>query len=168
MEYEKHVCPVVKIDGNIEEGKQFDLDITLPTDNRNVIYGIVKDCYKDPVCDAVVKLIEIGFEHGKEERKPVSHTFTDKHGEFVFGPLCENRFYEIEIWVNRVKHCKVCTKCEKEGSCLKGTKLDCPPPHPFKDCKEEKDCKFEKDFKNEKEYKFEKEMKKDCFGCKKF
>lgn len=127
MENEKHVCPVVKIDGSISEGKQFDLDITLPSDKRNVIYGIVKDCYKDPIKDAVVKLIEVDFEHGKEERKPVSHTFTDKHGEFVFGPLCEDRLYEIEIWVNRVKHFKVCSKCNKEGKCLKGVKLDCPP-----------------------------------------
>ena len=45
---------------------------------------MIKDCYKDPVCDAVVKLIEIAKECGKEVRRPVSHTFTDKEGEFVF------------------------------------------------------------------------------------
>ena len=57
MEYDKNICPVVNVDGVIERGKQYDLDITLPEDNRNVIYGIVRDCYKDPVKDAVVKLI---------------------------------------------------------------------------------------------------------------
>lgn len=124
MEYDKCVCPVVGVDGVIECGKQFDLDITLPEDNRNVIYGVIRDCYKEPVCDAVVKLIEVNCECGKEERKPVSHTFTDKDGEFVFGPLCPNRFYEIEIWVNRVEHCKVCAKCHHEGCCLKGTDMD--------------------------------------------
>lgn len=82
MEYEKNICPIVDVDGVLECGKQFDLDITLPQDNRNVIYGIIRDCYKEPVRDAVVKLIEICYEHGKEERKPVSHTFTDKEGEF--------------------------------------------------------------------------------------
>ena len=79
MDFEKTNCPVVKINGVIERGKQYDLDITLPEDNRNVIYGIVKDCYKDPVCDAVVKLIEVECKMGKDIRKPVSHTFTDEN-----------------------------------------------------------------------------------------
>ena len=131
MEYDKNICPVLNVDGVLAAGKQFDLDITLPEDNRTVIYGIVKDCYQDPVCDAVVKLVEVVCECGKEERRPVSHTFTDKNGEFVFGPLCANRLYEIEIWVDQVKHCKICTKAERDGKCLKGVKLDCKK----EDCK---------------------------------
>lgn len=125
MEYDKNVCPVVDVDGVIASGKQFDLEIRLPEDNRNVIYGIIKDCYGDPVCDAVVKLIEIVCECGKEERRPVSHTFTDKEGEFVFGPLCSNKEYSIQIWVDHVKHCKICTNCKHEGKCLKGVKIEC-------------------------------------------
>lgn len=125
MEYEKNVCPVLEVDGILATGKQYDLDITLPEDNRSVIYGVVKDCCQEPVCDAVVKLVEVVCECGKEERRPVSHTFTDKNGEFVFGPLCSNRFYEIEIWVDKVKHCKICTKVEHDGDCLKGIKMDC-------------------------------------------
>ena len=125
MEYEKNVCPVLNVDGVLASGKQFDLDITLPEDNRTVIYGIVKDCFQEPVENAVVKLVEVVCECGKEERRPVSHTFTDCEGEFVFGPLCANRFYEIEIWVDRVKHCKICTKVERDDKCLKGVKLDC-------------------------------------------
>lgn len=77
MDYEKCVCPVVNVDGVLATGKQFDLDITLPEDNRTVIYGIVKDCYQDPVKDAVVKLIEVVCECGEEERRPVSHTLFD-------------------------------------------------------------------------------------------
>ena len=46
MEFEKDFCPVVKVDGFIEKGKQFDLEINLPEDNRNVIYGVIKDCCK--------------------------------------------------------------------------------------------------------------------------
>ena len=125
MDYEKNICPVVKIHGVGAAGKQFDFDITIPEDSRGVIYGVVKDCYQEPVEDAVVKLIEVEIKCGKEVRKPVSHTFTDKHGQFVFGPLCANRFYEIEIWVNRVQHCKVCTTCEHSGKCLKGVDMDC-------------------------------------------
>ena len=125
MELDKKICPIINVDGVIERGKQFDIDITLPEDNRNVIYGIIKDCYKEPIADAVVKLIEVDCEHGKEERKPVSHTFTNEAGEFVFGPLCPHKVYEINIWVNEVKHIKICSKCKHEGKCLKGAKLDC-------------------------------------------
>ena len=125
MDYDKHVCPVVDVDGVIASGKQFDLDIRLPEDDRNVIYGVIKDCYGDPVCDAVVKLVEIVCECGKEERRPVSHTFTDEDGEFVFGPLCPGKTYAVQIWANQVKHIKICAKCHHEGNCLKGVDLDC-------------------------------------------
>ena len=127
MEYDKNVCPVLNVDGVLATGKQFDLDITLPEDNRTVIYGVIKDCYQDPVCNAVVKLIEVVNNCGKEERRPVSHTFTDKDGEFVFGPLCSNRLYEVQVWADEVKHCKVCTTCKHEGKCLRGVELECPP-----------------------------------------
>lgn len=170
MEYEKNICPVLDVDGVLAAGKQFDLEITLPEDNRSVIYGVVKDCYQEPICDAVVKLVEVVCECGKEERRPVSHTFTDKDGEFVFGPLCANRFYEIEIWVDQVKHCKVCSKVEREGKCLKGVKLDCKKEcnKPcFKDeCdkKHEDKCedKYEDKCKDKHEDKYEDKCDKEC------
>lgn len=138
MEYDKNICPIVDVDGVIASGKQFDLDITLPKDNRNVIYGIVRDPHKEPISDAVVKLIEvIKKDCNKEERRPVSHTFTDKDGEFVFGPLCPDRFYEIQIWVDKVKHAKICATCDHEGACLKGVDIDCKKNH--KPCKEYED-----------------------------
>ena len=55
MEFEKKV--IVDVDGVIEKGKQFDLDLRLPEDDRNVVYGIIRDCNGDPVCDAVVKIV---------------------------------------------------------------------------------------------------------------
>ena len=124
MDERRPICPKLDIDGFMEKGKQFDLDITLPEDNREVIYGVVKNCYKEPVEDAVVKLIEIVYECGRKERKPVTHTFTDEKGEFVFGPLCPGKEYAIEIFVNEVKHVKVCAKCHHEGKCLKAMKCD--------------------------------------------
>ena len=125
MEYNKDMCPVIGVDGFVSAGKQFDVDIHLPEDNRSVIYGVIKDCYDEPVKDAVVKLIEVEREGKGCERKPVTHTFTDKQGQFVFGPLCANKFYEIEIWANKVKHSKLCTTCKHHGKCLKGEKMDC-------------------------------------------
>ena len=142
MEFDKK-C-ILDINGVIETGTQYDLDITLPEDNRDVVYGIVKDCYKEPIKDAVVKLIEIC----NDERKPVSHTFTDKDGEFVFGPLCPNKHYALEIWVNKVEHVKICKVCKHEGKCLKGIDLDC-------------DCKHEYEFKDKDDYKYDKKEKHD-------
>ena len=117
-------CPVVDINGKIANGDQFDLDIRLPEDNRTVIYGVIKDSCKKPVKDAVVKLIEVERKDCKERREPVSHTFTDKNGEFVFGPLCPDKEYAIDIWVDNVRHFKVCADCRFEGKCLKGEPMD--------------------------------------------
>ena len=137
MEFEeKKPCQEIKVDGFIEKGKQFDLEINLPEDNRDVIFGIIRDCYKEPVEDAVIKLIEVSHDCGKEERKPVSHTFTDKDGEFVFGPLCPDKKYELEIWADKVRHCKQCIDFKRHGKCLKGVKLECRDFKPS--CKDEK------------------------------
>ena len=66
-------------------------------------------------------MIEIVCEKGHEEKRPVSHTFTDCDGEFVFGPLCHNKMYEIQLWVDNVK----CAKCEhRDEECLKGIDMD--------------------------------------------
>ena len=68
--------------------------------------------------------MEVVCEHGKEERRPIGHTFTDKEGEFVFGPLCPGKEYALQIWVNDTKKIKICAKCHHEGKCLKGDKCD--------------------------------------------
>ena len=126
-------CPVIDVDGLIANGKQFDLDITLPEDARNVIFGTIKNVFKEPIKDAVVKLIEIKFgKEGKKERIPVSHTFTDKYGEFVFGPLCPGKEYAIDIWVNDVRHFDMDVKVRHEGKCLKGM--------PGEKCEEKDKC----------------------------
>lgn len=161
MEFDKNICPVVDIQGQVAGGKQFDLEIIIPEDGRDVIYGVVKDCHRDPIKDAVVKLIEVDC-HG-EERKPVSHTFTDEYGQFVFGPLCGNKEYEVQIWVNKVKHIKVCAKCDIEEKCLKGVKMDKCDKHCEKHCEKKYD---EKEYEDKKCDKYEeKEYKKDEKQC---
>ncbi|MBR3162517.1 MAG: carboxypeptidase regulatory-like domain-containing protein [Clostridia bacterium] len=126
MELEKKPnIPIIDIDGYIENGKEYDLEIKLPEDNRNVMFGVVKNCYNEPIDNAVVKLIEVIYDCGKEERRPVTHTFTDEDGEFVFGPLCPGKEYALEIFVNDVKHVKICAKGKsRDNKCLKGIKLD--------------------------------------------
>ena len=157
MDNRKPFCPILDVDGVISGGKQFDLDITLPEDNRDVIYGVVKNCFKEPVSDAVVKLVEVVCEHDKEERRPIGHTFTDKEGEFVFGPLCPGKEYALQIWVNDTKKIKICAKCHHEGKCLKGEKHD--------ECKKWDKCeKYDDEYKKcDKCEKKDAHKKEDCF-----
>jgi hypothetical protein len=126
MEFENFEKKCIDVNGFIENGKQFDVDVRIPKDNRNVVFGTVKDEYGDVIPDAVVKLIEVEKMMGKTERKPVSHTFTNENGEFVFGPLCPEKSYDLQIWVNRVKHIKICHSVNlKRPHCLKGEKIEC-------------------------------------------
>ena len=136
FDFENEKKQIVDIDGFIEGGKQFDLEIKADEDRRNVIFGVVKDHRNKPVKDAVVKLIEVT----KYDRKPVSHTFTSDDGEFVFGPLCPDKSYAINIWANRVEHVKICKEIEKEKKCLKGVEIRCDKPYsPEEEC----DCEKE-------------------------
>lgn len=162
MEFEKcEFKQLVSVDGFIEKGKQFDVEITVPEDNRNVIYGLLKNQYHEPLRDAVIKLIEVSHEYGKTERRPVSHTFTDKNGEFVFGPLCPDKKYEIQIWYNAVKHIKVCEDCSRKQECLKGVELGPCPKH----IPHEED--YEQEYKKESEENHEEkcEKKQDFCSC---
>lgn len=121
LDFEHEKKQIVDIDGFIEAGKQFDLEIKIDEDHRNVIFGIVKDGCHEPVKNAVVKLIEVD----QKTRKPVSHTFTNEDGEFVFGPLCPDKKYAIDIWANKVEHIKICKFIKKDRKCLKGVELHC-------------------------------------------
>lgn len=123
MEFDKK--EIIDFNGVITNGKQFDIEVKIPEDSRNVVFGIVKDSCGEPISNAVVKLIEVEKKLGKYERKPVSHTFTNEDGEFVFGPLCPDRHYSIDLWVNKVKHVKICHVARHKGECLKGEKIKC-------------------------------------------
>jgi hypothetical protein len=107
----------------------FEIDAEVPKDHRNIAFGTVRDEYGEPIENAVVQLIEVEKMMGKEERKAVSYTFTNENGEFLFGPLCPSRSYDLQIWVNRVKHVKIChTAKPKRKFCLKGVKSECKKP----------------------------------------
>ena len=58
-----------------------DLDITIPHDERNVIYGIVKDNFGNYIEDAVVKLVEIT----KDERNIITNSIISQRYNNKFG-----------------------------------------------------------------------------------
>lgn len=93
---------LVKFDFSARENEQIDLVVKVPEDKRSVIHGIVKNCENYIIKDAVVKLFEVIENCNCNDLKPLTHTFTDECGQFLFGPLCPGKLYAIKVWFNEV------------------------------------------------------------------
>ena len=85
------------------ENEQIEAVVKLPEEKRSVIHGIVKDHKNRIVKDAVVKLFEVQDLNEKCSLKPITHTFTDDCGQFLFGPLIACKHYAIKVWINNIK-----------------------------------------------------------------
>ncbi|MDZ4907149.1 peptidase associated/transthyretin-like domain-containing protein, partial [Clostridium perfringens] len=75
--------------------EQIEAIVRLPEEKRSVIFGTVLDSNRMPVADAVVRLLQIV--DGCRYPYPLTHTFTDCHGQFLLGPLCPNTKYMLKI-----------------------------------------------------------------------
>jgi len=94
---------VVKVEFTPGENEQIELVVKVPEEPRSIIHGIVKDDCDKVIENAVVKLFEQDNPCNPCSLKPITHTFTDKCGQFLFGPLMPNKHYVIKVWVNDVK-----------------------------------------------------------------
>lgn len=86
-----------------EKNEQLEALVKLPEEPRSIIHGIVKNHNNKLVKDAVVKLFELRNPSNPCSLKPITHTFTDECGQFLFGPLIPNKQYVIKVWVNDIK-----------------------------------------------------------------
>ncbi|MBE6062280.1 MAG: carboxypeptidase regulatory-like domain-containing protein [Clostridium butyricum] len=84
------ICP--------RENEQIDTVIKIGKEKRSVIYGTVVDENNDPVADAVVKLLQVCT----KGIVPLTHTFTDRYGQFLLGPLCPNQRYMLKIYKDNI------------------------------------------------------------------
>ena len=114
---------LVRYDFQLEPEQQLDALLQIPDENRGLIYGVVTDEAGQPVRDAAVKLLRQrseGCSEGEETLEPIIHEFTDENGQFLFGPLCSNVAYSIEIWATdaRARCCKKKVEFKKDYSCL--------------------------------------------------
>ena len=82
------------------ENEQIEAVIKLQKERRAVIHGTVLDANGNPVADAVVKLLQIV--DGCRYPYPLTHTFTDCHGQFLLGPLCPNTKYMLKIYKDNI------------------------------------------------------------------
>jgi len=94
---------LVRFNFTPEENEQIESVIMVPEERRSVIHGVVKDHRNKVVQDAVVKLFELKNPVKPCALKPISHTFTDECGQFLFGPLSPNKNYVIKVWIDNVK-----------------------------------------------------------------
>jgi hypothetical protein len=65
-----------------------------------MIHGVVVDEHGKQIENAVVKLLIVRERFGSLILKPLMHTFTDKFGHFIFGPLIPSKNYVIFVWAN--------------------------------------------------------------------
>jgi hypothetical protein len=86
-----------------KEDEQLDVNLRLQRETRSVIHGTVKNECGKVVKDAVVKLYKIKDIQKHQKIIPITHTFTDQYGQFLFGPLCAHQKYIIKVWFNDVK-----------------------------------------------------------------
>ncbi len=84
------------------ENEQIDATIKVPKEPRSMLHGVVMDCSNKVIKDAVVKLFKVRGAHHSCRLKPITHAFTDRDGQFMFGPLAANCKYVIKVWVNHV------------------------------------------------------------------
>ncbi|WP_053956585.1 hypothetical protein [Inediibacterium massiliense] len=119
---------LTKFDFIPEENEQLEATLKLQKESRSVIHGVVKDECGKLVKDAVVKLFKVKKIHNLEKLIPITHTFTDEHGQFLFGPLCAHQKYLIKVWVNHVKirELEICPE-PIDPDCLGKDQQPCTP-----------------------------------------
>lgn len=93
---------LVKYEFSPKENEQIEAVIKVPEEKRSVIHGVVIDCKNRPIRDAVVKLLEV-IPGNPCRMKPLTHTFTDSCGQFLFGPLHFNKKYALKVWYSDIK-----------------------------------------------------------------
>jgi len=110
---------LVKFNFKPEENEQIEAIVKIPKEPRSVIHGVVKDSKNKIVKDAVVKLFELPNPGRPCKLVPLTYTFTDECGQFLFGPLCPNKHYVIKVWFTDVKIRRIVTNTEdKEEECF--------------------------------------------------
>lgn len=110
---------LIKFQSTTYGDKYIDAKVETGDDNRAVIYGRVINKNNKPVSDAVVKLIILQDSNDPLSILPITHTFTDEYGQFLFGPLPPNNTYLIKIWHDDI-YIRTVTIKQKEAthSCI--------------------------------------------------
>jgi len=108
---------LTKFEFTPEENQQIEATIILPKESRSVLHGVVKNHRNCEVENAVVKVFQVVEDCGKCNLIPIGHTFTDKFGQFLFGPLCPGRHYVVKVWVNDMRIKEIVVTPKPDDTC---------------------------------------------------
>ena len=89
----------------------------IENEDRCAVLGTVVNNGGRAIADAVVVLLKVNDRCSIPT--PITHTFTDRYGQFVFGPLCPNSTYMLKIYKDdiNVENINLICNCQV-GSCL--------------------------------------------------
>lgn len=88
---------LLKIDGDIKD-RELNTIILHRKNHKKIVYGIVVDEDRNPIENAVVKLVLLRDKRDPRSIVPIGHTFTDEFGQFLFGPLDSDSTYLLKVW----------------------------------------------------------------------
>lgn len=91
------------------ENERIEAVVTVPKEHRSIVHGTVFDMDGQRIQDAVVRL----FMCADDKLEPVTDTFTDGDGEFIFGPVEAEKSYVVKVYVNGVTLREVTIKPRK-------------------------------------------------------
>ena len=90
---------LTKFEFNPKPNEEIDVVIKVPEEKRSALHGVVVDCCGKPDKNAVVKLFLKETKNNSNcFLKPLTHTFTDECGQFLFGPLSPCKSYVVKVW----------------------------------------------------------------------
>ena len=79
-----------------ENNDRVEAVVMMPREKRSVLHGTVYDIEGNRMPNAVLCL----YINEEGRMQPVGDTFTDADGEFVFGPLEEDKNYIVKAYAN--------------------------------------------------------------------
>ena len=89
----------------------------IENEDRCAVLGTVVNNGGRAIADAVVVLLKVNDRCSIPT--PITHTFTDRYGQFAFGPLSPNSTYMLKIYKDdiNVENINLICNCQV-GSCL--------------------------------------------------
>lgn len=122
---------------NVKRGEQKELELKVKGEKRGLLRGVVVDECNNYIEDAAVKLFEVCEKKCEHDGKklilvPITHSFTDEFGQFIFGPLCPDKKYALKVWFNSVCISEEKLEAFPDRDCLEP--IDCCKKHRYCEC----------------------------------
>lgn len=82
---------------NPKDDERVEAFLENPNNENNVIHGIVQDGNENAIKSAIVRISE----KVEEKENHLAYIITDEEGEFVYGPISDDKSIIIKVWVEK-------------------------------------------------------------------